>query len=92
MLIDFGRRRETTALRACLNFAFKLHFGFTFEKKQLKVPGKIWFWPFWPFFGQKYIACGDIIGFFYHFWSPAERLGPIKSLSSVRPFVRPVEI
>ena len=25
----------------------------------MKVPGKISFWPFWPFLGQKYIACGD---------------------------------
>ena len=24
--------------------------------------GKFSFWPFWPFFGQKYIACGDKIG------------------------------
>ena len=31
------------------------------------VSGKILFWPFWPIFGQKYIACGDIIGFFDHF-------------------------
>ena len=23
--------------------------------------GKFLFWPFWPFLGQKYIACGDII-------------------------------
>ena len=25
--------------------------------------GKFLFWPFWPFLGQKYIACGDIIWF-----------------------------
>ena len=34
----------------------------------MKVPGKIWLLPFWPFFGQKYIACGDIIGFFLPFF------------------------
>ena len=26
-------------------------------------PGKFLFCPFWPFLGQKYIACGDIIWF-----------------------------
>ena len=34
------------------------------------VSGKFLFWPFWPFLGQKYIACGDIIWFwavFGHF-------------------------
>ena len=34
------------------------------------VSGKIFFWPFRPFLGQKYIACGDIIWFwavFGHF-------------------------
>ena len=25
--------------------------------------GKFLFWLFWPFLGQKYIACGDIIWF-----------------------------
>ena len=30
--------------------------------------GKFLFWPFWPFLGQKYIACGDIIGVFDHFF------------------------
>ena len=29
----------------------------------MKVPEKISFWPFWPFFGQKYIACGDKLVF-----------------------------
>ena len=32
--------------------------------------GKFFLWPFWPFLGQKYIACGDIIWFwavFGHF-------------------------
>ena len=38
----------------------------------MKAPGKILFWPFWPFLGQKYIACGDkvvfseVIGQFLH--------------------------
>ena len=27
------------------------------------VSGKIVFWPFWPIFGQKYIACGDKLRF-----------------------------
>ena len=45
--------------------------------------GKFLFWAFWPFWGQKYIACGDIIwfwavfghflpyrrSFFVNFWS-----------------------
>ena len=25
----------------------------------MNIPGKTSFWPFWPFLGQKYIACGD---------------------------------
>ena len=39
-----------------------------FWKTQVKVPGKIWFWPFLSFFGQKYIACGYIIGVFWPFF------------------------
>ena len=27
------------------------------------VSGKILFWPFWPIFGQKYIACGNKLRF-----------------------------
>ena len=30
--------------------------------------GKSLFWPFWPFLGQKYIACGDIIWFLAEKW------------------------
>ena len=33
------------------------------------VPGKFLFSPFWPFLGQKYIACGDIIWFWAVFLS-----------------------
>ena len=29
----------------------------------MKVPEKVLFWPFWPFLGKKYIACGDKIVF-----------------------------
>ena len=34
--------------------------------------GNFLFWPFWPFLGQKYIACGDIyivLGCFWSFFS-----------------------
>ena len=33
------------------------------------VPGKFLFWPFWPFLGQKYFACGDIYMVLGCFWS-----------------------
>ena len=39
------------------------------------VPGKFLFWPFCSFFGQKYIACGDIIWFwavFGHFFQTVD--------------------
>ena len=31
--------------------------------------GKFLFWPFWPFLGKKYIACGDIYIVLGCFWS-----------------------
>ena len=34
----------------------------------MKVPGKISCWLFRPFWGQKYIACGDKMVFFGAFW------------------------
>ena len=42
--------------------------------------GKFSFWPFWPFLGQKYIACGDII------WFLAKKL-PFEPISS-KPRIR----
>ena len=42
--------------------------------------GKFLFWPFWPFLGQKYIACGDTIWFLAEKW-PFE---PISSKPRIR--------
>ena len=40
----------------------------------MKVPGKISFRPFWPFSGQKYIACGNKNGVFGGFWQISSNL------------------
>ena len=44
--IKLGQKLETVALN---------------HQMAMLCLGKFLFWPFWPFLGQKCIACGDII-------------------------------
>ena len=59
-----------TAHQICLKLGQKLGTIALYHLKAVLWLGKFLFWPFWPFLGQKYIACGDIIWFwavFGHF-------------------------
>ena len=65
----FGHFFET-AHQNCLKLGQKLGTVALYNLMLVLWLGKFLFWPFWPFFGQKYIACGDIIWFlavFGHF-------------------------
>ena len=52
-----------TAHQNCLKFGQKLGTVALYHLMVVLCLGKFLFWPFCPFFGQKYIACGDIIWF-----------------------------
>ena len=81
--ISFSDIFFETAHQICLKLGQKLGTIALYHLKAVLCPGKFLFWPFWPFFGQKYIACGDIIwfwavlghflpnrwSFFVNFWS-----------------------
>ena len=47
----------------CLKLGQKLGTVALNRLMSVLCPGKFLFCPFWPFLGQKYIACGDIIWF-----------------------------
>ena len=50
-----------TAHQICLKLGQKLGTIALNLRMAVLCLGKFLFWPFWPFLGQKYIACGDII-------------------------------
>ena len=52
-----------SAYQICLKFGQKLWTVALNHLMAVLCLGKFLFWPFWPFLGQKYIACGDIIWF-----------------------------
>ena len=52
-----------TAHQICLKLVQKLGTVALNHLMAVLCLGKFLFWPFWPFLGQKYIACGDIIWF-----------------------------
>ena len=59
-----------TAHQICLKLGQKLGTIALNHRMAVLCLGKFLFWLFWPFLGQKYIACGDIIWFwavFGHF-------------------------
>ena len=52
-----------SAHQICLKLGQKLGTATLHHLMAVLCLGKFLFWPFWPFLGQKYIACGDIIWF-----------------------------
>ena len=52
-----------TAHQICLKLGQKLGTIALKHRMAVLCLGKFLFWPFWPFLGQKYIACCDIIWF-----------------------------
>ena len=53
-----------SAHQICLKLGQKLGTIALNHRMAVLCLGKFLFWLFWPFLGQKYIACGDIIWFF----------------------------
>ena len=49
-----------SAHQICLELGQKLGTLALNHQMAVLCLGKFLFWPFWPFLGQKYIACGDI--------------------------------
>ena len=58
-----------TAHRICLKLGQKLRTIALNHRMAVLCLGKFLFWPFWPFLGKKYIACGDIYIVLDCFWS-----------------------
>ena len=56
-----------TEHQICLQLGQKLEINGLNHRMAVLCLGKFLFWPFWPFLGQKYIACGDIIWFWVVF-------------------------
>ena len=52
-----------TSHQICLKLRQKLGTVALNHRMAVLCLGKFLFWPFWPFLGQKYIPCGDIIWF-----------------------------
>ena len=69
-----------SAYQICLKLGQKLGTVALNHRMAVLCLGKFSFWLFWPFLGQKYIACGDII------WFLAEKL-PFEPISS-KPRIR----
>ena len=58
-----------TLHQICLKLGQKLGTFALNHRMAVLCPGNFLFWLFWPFLGQKYIACGDIYMVFGCFWS-----------------------
>ena len=69
-----------SAHQICLKLGQKLGTIALNHQMAVLCLGKFLFWLFWPFLGQKYIACGDII------WFLAKKL-PFEPISS-KPRIR----
>ena len=69
-----------SAHQICLKLGQKLGTIALNHRMAVLCLGKFLFWLFWPFLGQKYIACGDII------WFLAKKL-PFEPISS-KPRIR----
>ena len=69
-----------SAYQICLKLGQKLRTGTLNHLIAVLCLGKFLIWSFWPFLGQKYIACGDIIWFLAEKW-PFE---PISSKPRIR--------
>ena len=63
-----------SAHQICLNFGQKLGTVTLNHLMSVLCPGKFLFWPFWPFLGQKYIACSDIYIVLGSFWSSFSKM------------------
>ena len=61
-----------TTYQICLKLGQKLGTIALNHRMAVLCLRKFLFWRFWPFLGQKYIACGDIFMFFYYL-AAAER-------------------
>ena len=69
-----------SAHQICLKLGQKLGTVALNHSMAVLCLGKFLFWPFWPFLGKKYIACGDIIWFLAEKWS----FEPISSKPRIR--------
>ena len=58
-----------SAHQICLKLGQKLGTIALNHRMAVLCLGNFLFWPFWPFLGQKYIACGDIYMVLGCFWS-----------------------
>ena len=72
--ISFSDILFETAYQICLKLGEKLGKIALNHRIAVLCQGKFLFWPFWPFLGQKYIACEDIYMVWGCFWSFSSKL------------------